>query len=314
VAHCSDGTADYIAVGAPAAAPPVGVQAPGQVFIFRGLESTNTPWSESPIPNAHSTAKDTDLFGASVAISAADDGTLTLAVGAPGSDEGQGAAYVGRTKEPGSWTSPFRLDDPLVPSFAEADAEFRTSGFGTAVALSKGVTLAVGSTGDPNFETETEGTGAVWIYSLVDGVFAPAETRLYGAAAEALFGASLAFSESALLVGAPNASSAIRYQFDPTGPKFTQEVEFSRADGKTESRFGLSVAMSDYQNGTWCIVGAPGNPKGGLDGGGFLYADGEPAPIWMQPPNLLTEPSFRYVGMKMDWWQKYTPQIPKYLW
>jgi FG-GAP repeat len=314
VAHCSDGTNDYIAVGAPSAAPPVGVQAPGQVFIFRGLETTDSPWSESPIPNAHSAAKDTDLFGASIAISAAEDGTLTLAVGAPGFDEGQGAAYVGRTTEPGTWTSPFRLGDPLVPNFPDATDDFRTSGFGTAVGISKGMTLAVGSTGDPNFETETEGTGAVWIYSLVDGAFTPAEPRLYGAGAEAMFGASLVFSEDALLVGAPGASSAVRYQFDATGPKFTQEAEFTRADAKAESRFGLSVAMSDYQNGTWCVVGAPGNPKGGLDGGGFLYAGGEPTPTWMQPPALMTEPQIRYVGMRMDWWQKYTPQIPKYLW
>jgi hypothetical protein len=182
------------------------------------------------------------------------------------------------------------------------------------VAVSKGATLAVGSTGDPNFETETEATGAVWVYTLADGAFVATEPRLYGTSASGMFGASLAFGEGTLLVGAPDASSAIKFQFDPAGPKFVQDSEFTRADAKTEGRFGLSVALSEYQNGTWCLVGAPGNPKGGLDGGGFLFADGEPAPTWMQPPGLLTEPAFRYVGMKMDWWQKYTPQIPKYLW
>jgi hypothetical protein len=297
------------------------LHAPGQVFIFRGLETTDTPWSESPIPNAHPSAKDTDLFGSSVAISAAEDGTLTLAVAAPGFDEGQGAVYAARTKEPGTWTSPFRLGDPLVPTFPNAPEDFRTSGFGSSVAVSRGQTLAVGSPGDPNFETETEETGAVWIYNEVDGAFVASEERLFGTSASGMFGTSVAFGEgpadapvSYLVVGVPGASTAIRYQYDPAGLKFTQDAEFTRADGKAESRFGCSVAVSSYQNGVWSLVGAPGNPKGGLGGGGFLFAQGEPAPTWMQPPSLLTEPAFRYVGQKMDWWQRYTPKIPKYLW
>jgi hypothetical protein len=118
---------------------------------------------------------------------------------------------------------------------------------------------------------------------------------------------------SYLVVGAPGASSAIRYEYEPAGPKVTTDTEFTRADGKTEGGFGHSVAISSYGNGVWSLVGAPGNPTGGLGGGGFLYADGEPAPAWMQPPEVLSSPTARYSGNNLESWQKFTPKIPKYL-
>src|ERR1700678_1128407 len=68
VAHCYDGTADYIAVGAPGAAPPRGVTGTGQVYIFRGLDASNAPWSASPIANPSPAGTATDQVGASIAI------------------------------------------------------------------------------------------------------------------------------------------------------------------------------------------------------------------------------------------------------
>ena len=93
IAHCFDGTDHYIAVGAPGPGAPRGRSGAGQVFIFRGLEASSTPWSTSPIANPNPAGAATDQFGASVAINPSGDGsggwdgTLTLAVGAPGANE-----------------------------------------------------------------------------------------------------------------------------------------------------------------------------------------------------------------------------------
>jgi hypothetical protein len=325
IAHCFDGTADYVAVGAPDAAPPLGVSGVGQVFIFRGLGASNTPWSTTPIVNRDPAGSATDRFGASVAINPAGggtnqpEGTLTLAVGAPGAYEGQGAVYVGRTTEAGSWTSPFRFGEAMVPTFPDAADDFRTSGFGTSVAMIGGVTLAVGSPSDPNFADQIEGTGAVWIYSYREDAFVATDggASIYGPSADSKFGTSVAFSEAGrhLVVGAPGAGRAYRY-ISETGDgsaAFIQDAEYASLVGKAGDRFGAAVAASTCPLGSWCLVGAPGNPKAQLDGGGFLYVDGEPVPTWMDTPRLIAQPPLRWGGMPPDWWKKWTPQIPKYL-
>jgi hypothetical protein len=345
VAHCSDGTEDYIAVGAPGVAPPRGRTAAGQVFIFKGLESAE-PWSTSAIGNPNPAGTDADQFGACVAINLSSDGsnhwdgTLTLAVGAPGADEGQGAVYVGRTTDPGKWTS-FQFGEPLVPTFADAAEDFRTSGFGGAIALTGGATLAVGSPNDPNFDDMIEDTGAVWIFNYVDGSFAENKngTRLYGSAEGRILGTSVAFPETIpldtgegklvlpqaefLLVGAPGAvagepACAYVYANDPesevrAGETFalsTQLVNSSRQEG---DRFAASVAASGFENGSWSFIGVPQASGAGVDGGGYLYVHGDPAPTWMDAPDLIEGSALRWGGADIDSWKRFTPRIEKYL-
>jgi hypothetical protein len=347
VAHCSDGSADFIAVGAPGVAAPRGVSGNGQVYIFRGLEASKTPWSTSTIGNPNPAGSATDQFGASVAINPSGDGsnqwdgTLTLAVGAPGASGGEGAMYVGRTTEPGTWTAPFRFTQTLVPTFPGAAEDFHTTGFGTSVALTGGVTLAVGSPNDPNLAATIEGTGAVWIYNYADGSFVANEAGapIYGSAEGRKFGTSVAFPETMptdagkdqpaltqgehLVVGAPGAVSgeaacAYRYVNDlvdgvPAGATFTQDGQFVSSDKQEGDRFASAVAAASFQFGTWCLLGVPGNAKAGLEGGGYLYVDGEPRPGWMDTPALITSPTLRWGGLAPDWWKRFTPEIPKYL-
>jgi hypothetical protein len=332
-------------VGAPGAAPPRGVSGHGQVYVFRGLDTSSPPWSTSAITNPNPAGTDTDLFGASVAINATGDGsnqwdgTLTLAVGAPGADGGQGAVYVGRTTQEGTWTTPFQFGEPLVPTFADAADDFRTTGFGTSIALTGGVTLAVGSPDDPNFAAQIEGTGAVWIFNSTDGAFVANEPgRIYGSAEGSKFGSSVAFPETSpsdigaeklsltqgehLLVGAPGVAAgqpacAYRYVNDlvsgnPGGASFTQDGRFVSSNSQEGDRFASAVSTSTFRLGAWCLVGAPGNPKADQEGGGYLYVDAEPAPTWMDIPALITSPPFRWGGLAPDWWKKFTPQIPRY--
>ncbi len=330
VAHCFDGTDDYIAVGAPEVPPPRGKSGSGQVYLFRGLEAQSAPWSTSSIANPNPAGTATDQFGASVAINVAGDGsgqslgTLTLAVGAPGANNGEGAVYVGTTSEPGKWTSPFQFGSPLVPSFPDASDDFHTEGFGASVALTGGVTLAIGAPNDPNFEEMIEGTGAVWLFGYTDGSFVPNETQahIYGPSEGMRFGASVAFPESSpvpgngapyapaehLLVGGPGVVSgqpacAFRYvaaaeDGSPAGASFTQDAQYVGSSPQDGDGFGGAVAASSYQHGVWCLVGAAGNPKGGMAGGGYLYADGEPAPTWMDTPALVSAPPLRWGGCR----------------
>jgi hypothetical protein len=343
VAHCFDGTDHYIAVGAPGLAPGRGKTGGGQVFIFRGLDASSTPWSSSPIANPNSAGTPDDRFGATVAInpssdgSGGSDGTLTLAVGAPATNGGEGAVYVGRTTERGKWA--FQWGEPLIPTFPDAAEDFHTEGFGASVALTGGATLVVGSPLDPNFDDMIEGTGAVWVFRSADGEFVSSEVqnRIYGPAEGMQFGASLDFPETSpddgtlpqarrLVIGAPGAVSdqptcAFLYSNDlvdgePAGASFTQEAVFISSSPQDGDGFGGSVAASDYELGGWCMVGAAGNPKAEIPGGGFLYAEGQPAPAWMEMPELVTASpasTLRWGGMPPDWWKKFTPRIEKYL-
>jgi hypothetical protein len=345
VAHCSDGTDDYIAVAAPGVAPPRGRTAPGQVFIFKGFD-TAEPWSTSPIGNPNPAGTESDQFGITIAINPSGDGsgqwdgTLTLAVGAPGADEGQGAVYVGRTPEPGKWTT-FKFDEPLVPVFPDATEDFRTEGFGTSIALTGGATLAVGSPNDPNFEDMIEGTGAVWIFNYVDGSFVENKNggRLYGSEEGRNFGSSLAFPETIpsdagqgmpalaqaeyLLVGAPGAvagepACAYVYLNDPesevpAGATFALETQLVNSSRQQGDRFAAVVAASGFQNGSWSFIGVPEASSEGVDGGGYLYVHGEPAPTWLDAPVPTEGSGLRWGGADIDSWRRVTPQVEKYL-
>lgn len=311
LARCTDGEIDYIAVGAPNAAPPAGKPGIGQVFVFKGLESSKAPWSSSPILSPAGGAG--DRFGETVALDFA-DGKVILVVGAPGANE-QGAVFVAVAGEDGA----FEFGDPLGPSFPGAAEDFKTTEFGASVALG-GAVLAVGAPNDPNPAAQIESTGSVWVYEWVAGTFV-AGTALYGPAQGAKFGASVAIgaadSGGSLFVGAPgsNAGEAFRYAAGKGGDgkvSFTPEGQYAPIIGKPGDRFGAAVSTSASPLGTWAFVGAPGNPKGGQDGGGYLFVEGEKKPVWMDPPDISVT-QVRWGGQPLDNWKKYTPQITRYL-
>jgi hypothetical protein len=246
---------------------------------------------------------------------------------------------VGRTTEPGTWTAPFEFSQAMVPTFPEASEEFRTAGFGTSLAMTGGVTLAVGSPNDPNFTDMIEGTGAVWVYRYVDGSFVTNEedrAAIFGPSEGGALGTSLAFPETSpedmgqealmlpqaeyLIVGAPGMGPGDAYRFLndpiegwPAGMTFTLDAQLNSLTAKAGDRFGSAVAASSYPYGAWSFVGSPGIPKAQQDGGGFLYAVAEVPPEWMETPPLIAAPPVRWGGLAPDWWKKYTPQIPKYL-
>jgi hypothetical protein len=317
VSHCTDGNEHYIAVGAPGLAPPAGPFGPGQVFIYKGLAASDTPWSEQPIANPDPSGTEEDRFGASVALNfsgdgaGGSDGTLTLAVGAPGAREGQGAVYAGRTAEPGTWSGRIRFGEPLAGGPAGA--------FGTSVALSGGLVLAVGAPGQAGPGGE-ERVGSVGLFEHSGGAFAPLGERLAGSAAEAEFGRSVAFPATDpgaragfLLIGAPGAGAGEVVRCSDTGEGFKPDQQFAALAGRPGGRFGAAVAASAFQHGTWCLGGASGAPRNRQGGGGYMFVDGEPVPKWMKAPVLIGESPLRWGGLATDWWKKYTPEIADYL-
>jgi hypothetical protein len=291
VAYCNDGTDDYIAIGATGGT--------GRVLVYKGLKGAPVV-----VGNPDAAATEEDRFGASVAIRVS-DGKVSLAVGAPGARGGQGSVYAGSGADPGS----IRLGEPLAPTFAD---ESQTGGFGTALALD-GAMLAIGSPGDPTPDGSAVGAGSVWLYERSGDEFAATKTRLSGAAADAALGRSVAFTPGHLLVGAPGTGTGEVLRYKRSGNEFEPDEPLAPVTDKPGSRFGSALAVLATAGGSRTLVGATGAQRPRQDGGGFIYVDGEPAPSWLAPPALISEPPLRWGGLTPDWWTKYTPDIPKYL-
>jgi hypothetical protein len=332
VACCSDGTEWYVAVGSPNTEAPRGPYGQGAAFVYRGLGSSATPWSGTWASNPQEGAKGSDRFGASVAINpglgddGAPDGTVVLAVGAPGAKDGQGAVYVGHTTAPGEWPGRWQFSQVIEPKFPDfIDEDFRTADFGTSVALAGGITLAVGSPSDPNFELEIEGTGAVWIYSRSGREFVLVQEggSLYGPEADARFGSAVAFpptlldgsgpaaEDLSLLVAAPGLRQAFLHATED-GQSFRVREVYSCFGGKNGDGFGQAIGITLVGADPWSVVGAPGRRAESISGGGYLYAEGGAAMGWLDPPDLVEDPHLRWMGLGMDVIKRYTPQNETY--
>jgi hypothetical protein len=161
----------------------------GAAYVFT---STDAVWSPNPLEPS-TAPSDGDLYGASVAV----DGSIAV-VGAPGTDQGQGAAYVF-----------IRSGDEWIPEAVLKPTA--ASGYGTSVAVS-GETIVVGAPGT--------GPGAAFVYTRSDDAAASdeaepssdygwVETRLisYSGISEGAFGTSVAADGDLIVVGAPNESA-----------------------------------------------------------------------------------------------------------
>jgi hypothetical protein len=333
VAACYDGQEWYVAVGAPNVEPPMGPYGRGAAFVYRGLSTSNTPWSANWATNPVQGAEASHNFGASVAISpnldeeGRSDGTVTLAVGAPGAADGQGVVYVGHTTAPGEWPGRWTYAQAIEPKFPDfIDEDFRTTEFGSAVAIAAGTVLAVGSPADPNFEKEIEGTGAVWLYNRSGGEWDLVQEggSLYGAEAEAEFGRSIAFpglmmtdgeipsGTANLVVGSPGNRVAAMYSSDD-GSTYVEKCAFTAFAGKPGDRFGQTVAITVIPDAEpWCVVGAAGDNANQVEGGGYVFAEEEQDMKWLPAPETFTDLAMRWVGIPLEQFKKYTPEPNDY--
>jgi FG-GAP repeat len=183
-------------------------------------------------------------FGRSVALSA--DGDTAL-VGAPGNEQGAGAAWLfDRTGE--TWTK-----EPFQELNVNKEGEHGAGHFGAAVALSAdGDTALVGA------HEDTEGTGAAWTFTRTGLFFASTGQELTGGEPGAGLGAAVALSADGhtALIGAPYAASGRGAAVELT----RSTDEWSQAElaisGETGGgHAGASVALS--QDASVLLVGAP---------------------------------------------------------
>ncbi len=221
---------------------------------------------ESPAAGAEALGE--GRFGASVALSA--DGDTAL-VGAPGDDNGAGAAWVFTRDEAGKWTQqgPKLAGGEMgTDGVAECEieepgeeAEADECGFGRSVALSaNGDTALVGGPG------AEDNVGAVWVLTRgEDGNWTQQGPALRGGGEQLKghFGRSVALSADGgtALIGAPGDAgyAGAAWVFTRSGTSWSEQAKLTGAESGAID-YGRSVALSG--NGNAALIGAPGAADG----------------------------------------------------
>src|ERR1700722_3668477 len=220
-----------------------------------------------------------EFFGESVAVS----GNIVV-IGAPGRKVGahaaQGAVDVFAAPRFPRASTPKQLAELTAPDGQANDA------LGISVAIS-GSTVLAGA--DLHRVGETAGQGAAYVFAkpAAGWRYARVSAQLTDAAGEAhaLFGRTVAISENAIVVGAPdrggeNAEQGAAYVFvKPVSGwhgSLTQTAELTASDPGKGDQFGGALAIS----GGLIVVGAPGHATGKNSEQGAGYVFTEPATGW----------------------------------
>jgi hypothetical protein len=188
---------------------------------------------------------------------------IYVAVGAPTAYGGQGAAFVFRSTNGGSFVQLGNEGTDTVVDIVVQRGIGASDGFGTSVSLvgdANSMTLAVGSPGAE--DTSATVVGRVDLFH-VSGSNAIITTK-YGDAAGDKFGTSVALSEdddgNTLVVGAPQTGTGSGYVkvYQGSGhPELGNGGPSGTANGDA---FGTAVAISG--DGSRIAVGAPGKANG----------------------------------------------------
>jgi len=252
-----DTGAAYLVVGAP------GVDSSaGAAYVFkRNRDATYTQIDTLIADDAEAD----DLFGASVAIQ-----KDLVMVGAPGDDDSEGAAYVFKRQRDGTF---LQIDKLTAEDNAADDL------FGSSVAFDKNVAV-IGAPGDES------AAGSAYIFRRLRTGAWDQLTRIEAAdaAADALFGTSVAVLKDTILVGAPGAGGeGAAYIFNFTDEDvWTQIDTFTSNDAEDDDLFGQSVALEKQ----YALIGAPGDDSGA--GAAYVFSLREEG-LWDQDDKLIAE-------------------------
>ena len=241
--------------------------APGAVYVFN---ESGGAWAQTQMLTASDGAV-LDDFGWSIAVS----GT-TAVIGAHGTNEYQGAAYV-FTESGGVWTQTQKL---TASDGAVGDA------FGSSVAFD-GSTALIGAYDAPIGGNQFQ--GAAYVFTESGGVWSQAQklTASDGAAQD-YFGTSVALHGTTALVGADgadigsNGNQGAAYVFTESGGTWTQTQKLTASDGAGADYFGTSVAL----DGSTALIGAPDATIGGNAYAGAAYIFSESGGVWTQTQKL----------------------------
>jgi hypothetical protein len=244
-----------------------------QIAIDRGKRAP----AQSAYGKASNTAPSA-YFGYATAISGD-----TLAVGAYGDMNSQGAVYV-FVRTGAGW---------MQQAYLKASNPDTNDSFGGSLALS-GDTVVVGAVnerskatginGDQN-DNSVLGAGAVYVFQRTAGqwrqqAYIKASTTLSGA-----FGSSVALSGNTLAVGATAEAGA--YVFQRSGTTWIQQAHISGADTVPRALFGDDFGHSVAVSGDTLAVGTPFQDDSSF--AGAVYVFHRSGTIWSQQAHL-TEP------------------------
>lgn len=264
---------DTVVVGAPNDDGTGGEQT-GAAYVF---VRTGSVWSEQ----AKLVAADPhpyDRFGWRVAVFGD-----TIIVGAP-DDDGPGGLNAGSAyvfvKIGGDWTQQAKL---TAPDSRDNDR------FGCAVAIAGDTALIGASGGHQGNGGAQEGTAYVFVRQ---GTIWTQQARL--ATADGVdghrFGASVALSGNAALIGADNAgpNNGFRcgwaYVFERSGTSWAQQARLAASDATHGDNFGGTVALS----GNLAVIGAQGDSNY-QQGSGAGYVFSRAGSVWVQQEKLTAE-------------------------
>src|SRR6266540_3231667 len=204
-----------------------------------------------------------DAVGMSVAISGE-----TVVVGAQFDDDvagdNQGSAYV-FARSDGVWSQQQKL--------LASDARCCGEAFGASVAIS-GETVVVGAIGDDGAAGRDQ--GSAYVFARSGGVWTQQQKlEASDAAANDLFGLSVAISGETVVVGAPfdagaaGNSQGSAYVFARSGGVWSQQQKLEASDAALGDQFGFSVAVS----GGTVVVGAhdDSGAAGRLQGSAYVF-------------------------------------------
>jgi hypothetical protein len=210
-----------------------------------------------------------DNFGYSVAVSGS-----TIVVGAVGSNQDDGAAYV-FVESGGTWTQQAELTASDGASYDH---------FGESVAVSRG-TVVVGAPDGGG------GGGRAYVFVQNGATWSQqAELAASDSSLSDQFGYSVAVSDSTALVGAPHhavggdTGQGAAYVFVESGGTWSQQAELTASDGAAGDQFGWSVAVS----GSTAVVGADDHTVGSNTQQGAAYVFVQSGTMWSQQAELIS--------------------------
>jgi len=256
----------------------------GTAYVFNRDDSDT--WSQETAL----TVSGSSLLGISVSISA--DGQRVL-VGATGSNEDQGEAYVFTRSSEGVWTQ----EATLFPDDGAGVAEF-----GRTVSLSPdGARALVGSPATDVNGTSDQGAGYVferdqdgnWSQEAALTADDGAEADLLGLGASISGDASNAQRAVLGALGADvdgNTDQGRAYVYVRDGSTWTQEDKVTAASNATFPNLGNDVAIST--DATRVLVGTPkDDPSGGDTNSGSAYVFDRGGGTWSQGPMITAQDS-----------------------
>ncbi|HVK67874.1 MAG TPA: FG-GAP repeat protein [Polyangium sp.] len=233
-----------------------------------------------------SDAEETDGFGYAVAIS----GDIAI-IGAPNEDdqaENAGAAYL-FVREGDAWKEQQKLVSPNPEAIGS---------FGTAVAIAGNLVL-VGASREDGVGVDS-GAAYVFVRDASGSLWGLQKKLLPEDGTPSHFGASVALSAEAAVIGAPRDNAGMpvsvgaAYVFDRAEGAWPLEQKLVADDASEHDYFGISVAIS----GDTALVGASGDDDVAEDGGA-AYVFARVDKVWSAEQKLVPSATEAYGSFGM---------------